>query len=160
MKEVTIYTDGSAHGNPGPGGWAARLTTANAKGKTVACDIYGGGGENTTNNQMELTAAIEGLSALTEPCKVTVVADSLYVVNPFAKNWIEDWRRKGWKNSKKKPVANRELWERLDALVQTHEVTFEHVDGHAGVYDNEIVDTNANIGADTQCEPVKTYTAL
>lgn len=137
MKEVTLYTDGACSGNPGKGGWGAVL-------------IYGGfekqmsGVEEvTTNNKMELTAVIQGLKALKEKCKVTVFSDSAYVVNAFNNNWIDSWITNNWKNSKKEPVANRELWEELMALTKFHEVTFNKVKGHAGDKYNEICDSLA-----------------
>lgn len=134
MKKVTLYTDGACSGNPGRGGWGAVL-------------IYGeiekqmsGVAEVTTNNQMELTAVIEGLKALKEPCEVLVYSDSAYVVNAFNQNWIEGWINNNWRNSKKDPVANRELWEELISLTKTHQVTFNKVKGHAGDKYNEICD--------------------
>lgn len=137
MKEVTLYTDGACSGNPGKGGWGAVL-------------IYGGfekqmsGVEEvTTNNKMELTAVIQGLKALKEKCKVTVFSDSAYVVNAFNNKWIDSWITNNWKNSKKEPVANRELWEELIALTKFHEVTFNKVKGHAGDKYNEICDSLA-----------------
>ena len=137
MKKVTLYTDGACSGNPGKGGWGAVL-------------IYGkiekemsGVAEVTTNNQMELTAVIEGLKALKEPCEVLVYSDSAYVVNAFNQNWIEGWVQNNWRNSKKDPVANRELWEELIALTDKHKVTFNKVKGHAGDIYNEKCDALA-----------------
>lgn len=137
MKKVTLYTDGACSGNPGRGGWGAVL-------------IYGeiekqmsGVAEETTNNQMELTAVIEGLKALKEPCEVLVYSDSAYVVNAFNQNWIEGWINNNWRNSKKDPVANRELWEELIELTKVHSVTFNKVKGHAGDKYNEICDSLA-----------------
>ena len=137
MKKVTLYTDGACSGNPGKGGWGAVL-------------IYGelekqmsGVAKVTTNNQMELTAVIEGLKALKEPCEVLVFSDSAYVVNAFNQNWIESWIKNNWRNSKKDPVANRELWEELIALTEKHKVTFNKVKGHAGDKYNEICDSLA-----------------
>lgn len=137
MKKVTLYTDGACSGNPGKGGWGAVL-------------IYGelekqmsGVSEETTNNQMELTAVIEGLKALKEPCEVLVYSDSAYVVNAFNNNWIEGWQNNNWRNSKKDPVKNRELWEELIALTEKHKVTFNKVKGHAGDKYNEICDSLA-----------------
>ena len=137
MKKVTLYTDGACSGNPGRGGWGVVL-------------IYGeiekqmsGVSEVTTNNQMELTAVIEGLRALKEPCEVLVYSDSAYVVNAFNQNWIEGWINNNWRNSKKDPVANRELWEELISLTKTHNVTFNKVKGHAGDKYNEICDSLA-----------------
>jgi len=137
MKKVTLYTDGACSGNPGKGGWGCVL-------------IYGkiekemsGVAEVTTNNQMELTAVIEGLKALKEPCEVLVYSDSAYVVNAFNQNWIEGWVQNNWRNSKKDPVANRELWEELIALTDKHKVTFNKVKGHAGDIYNEKCDALA-----------------
>jgi len=137
MKKVTLYTDGACSGNPGRGGWGAVLLFG-AYEKQMS-----GVSENTTNNQMELTAVIEGLKALKEPCEVLVYSDSAYVVNAFNNNWIEGWQKNNWRNSKKDPVANRELWEELILLTTTHKVTFNKVKGHAGDKYNEICDSLA-----------------
>src|SRR5690554_3265154 len=118
MKHVTLYTDGACSGNPGPGGWAALLQFG-AQEKTLK-----GAEPETTNNRMELTAVIEGLRALREPCRVTVHTDSAYIVNAFAEGWIEGWQRRGWKTAGKKPVKNRDLWEELLRLMNRHEVAF------------------------------------
>ena len=128
MKEVIIYTNGACSGNPGPGGWGTILIY-NDKKKELS-----GSSDDTTNNIMEMTAVIEGLKALKEPCKVTVYSDSAYVVNAFNNNWIEGWIKKGWKNSQKEEVKNKELWEELIKLTEIHEVTFIKVKGHS---DNE-----------------------
>ena len=137
MKKVTLYTDGACSGNPGRGGWGAVLLFGTYE-KQMS-----GVSENTTNNQMELTAVIEGLKALKEPCEVMVYSDSAYVVNAFNNNWIEGWQKNNWRNSKKDPVANRELWEELISLTTTHKVTFNKVKGHAGDKYNEICDSLA-----------------
>ena len=137
MKKVTLYTDGACSGNPGRGGWGAVLIYGEVE-KQMS-----GVAEVTTNNQMELTAVIEGLKALKEPCEVLVYSDSAYVVNAFNQNWIEGWINNNWRNSKKDPVANRELWEELISLTQTHKVTFNKVKGHAGDKYNEICDSLA-----------------
>jgi ribonuclease HI len=131
LPEVTIYTDGACSGNGGRdprGGWAAVLTTAGAEPKQLS-----GGEKPTTNQRMELTAAIEGLRALRQPCKVVLYADSAYLVNGMRDRWYVGWRRNGWKNAKRQPVANRELWEQLVDLVENHghDVTFHKVKGHA-----------------------------
>ena len=125
MKEVIIYTDGACSGNPGPGGWAAILIYGSHRKELC------GGEKETTNQRMELMAAIEGLKALKEPCKVKLYSDSAYLVNAFQQGWHEAWKEKGWKNSAGKPVANRELWEELLRLTEIHEVTFLKVKGHA-----------------------------
>lgn len=128
MSEVEIYTDGSCLGNPGPGGWGAIL-----KCKNIELEISGGQ-ESTTNNQMEIRAAIEGLKRLKTPCNVTIYSDSAYLVSAFNKNWIDGWLMNGWVNSAKKPVANKELWLELIELTKKHRVTWVKVRGHS---DNE-----------------------
>ena len=127
-KEVIIYTDGACSGNPGPGGWGTILMYKDTK-KEIS-----GGNPDTTNNVMEITAVIEGLKLLKEPCKVQIYSDSAYVVNAFNQHWIENWIKKNWQNSKKEPVKNKELWLELYALVKQHEVKFIKVKGHS---DNE-----------------------
>ena len=127
-KEVIVYTDGACSGNPGPGGWGTILMYKNSK-KEIS-----GYKEDTTNNVMEITAVIEGLKLLKEPCKVQIYSDSAYVVNAFNQHWIENWIKKNWQNSKKEPVKNKELWLELYALVKQHEVEFIKVKGHS---DNE-----------------------
>lgn len=126
--KVTIYTDGACSGNPGPGGYAAIIMADGNK-----KEIYGAK-ENTTNNQMELMAAIEGLKALKRPCEVTLYSDSAYLVNAYNNGWIYGWKKNGWKTSSKEPVKNIELWQEIEALRQIHTVTFVKVKGHA---DNE-----------------------
>lgn len=128
MQEVIIYTDGACSGNPGPGGWAAVLMYQDNK-KEIS-----GAQAETTNNVMELTAVIEGLKMLKFPCKVKLYSDSAYVVNAFQQKWIYGWIKKGWVNASKEPVKNKELWQELYHLTQTHEVEFIKVKGHA---DNE-----------------------
>ena len=128
LTKVTIYTDGACSGNPGPGGWGAILM-AGGKSREIS-----GGEAHTTNNRMELMAVIKSLGLLTRPCEVDLYSDSAYVVNAFNQNWIEGWQKKGWVNSAKNPVANRDLWEKLIDLCNTHKVTFIKVKGHA---DNE-----------------------
>ena len=128
LTKVTIYTDGACSGNPGPGGWGAILM-AGGKSREIS-----GGEAHTTNNRMELMAVIKSLELLTRPCEVDLYSDSAYVVNAFNQNWIEGWQKKGWVNSAKNPVANRDLWEKLIDLCNTHKVTFIKVKGHA---DNE-----------------------
>jgi len=125
---VDIYTDGACSGNPGPGGWAAVLIY-NGKEKELC-----GGKKDTTNNQMELTAAIEGLKALKVPCRVRLYSDSAYLVNAFNNGWLKKWQSNGWRTSKKEPVENRDLWEELLALSRIHEIDWIKVKGHA---DNE-----------------------
>lgn len=130
---VTIYTDGGCQPNPGPGGWAALLIFGDVERELC------GGAPDTTNNQMELTAAIEALSSLTKPCVVTLYTDSAYLKNGIEK-WIETWKTNGWKTSDKQPVKNRELWQRLDELRNVHDVRWRWVKGHAGHAHNERVD--------------------
>ena len=125
MKQVTIYTDGACSGNPGPGGWADILRFGAAE-KELS-----GGEERTTNNRMELTAAIMGLSALKEPCRVELYSDSRYLVDAVELGWARAWRSRGWMRNKREPAANPELWERLLDLLDRHEVTLHWVKGHA-----------------------------
>jgi ribonuclease HI len=133
-KHVTLYTDGACSGNPGPGGWGALLQFGEQE-KTLK-----GAEPATTNNRMELTAVIEGLRALKEPCRVTVHTDSAYIVNAFHDDWISGWKRRGWKTAGKKPVKNRDLWEALLREVERHDVTFVKVKGHADDARNNYVD--------------------
>lgn len=138
---VTISTDGSCLGNPGPGGWAAVLSS---RGKTRELS---GGYKLTTNNRMELLAAIEALSALTRPCQVVLRTDSKYVKEAITQRWLKNWQRNGWLTAAKKPVKNQDLWVRLDALLKQHEVEFRWVLGHAGDPDNERCDVLAKSAA-------------
>lgn len=128
MKEVMIYTDGACSGNPGPGGWGAILLYAGNRKEMSGAD------KHTTNNRMELLAAIESLATLKEPCKVSLYSDSAYLVNCFQKGWFRGWLRNGWKNSKGQPVENQDLWKRLLQLMDTHKVEYIKVKGHS---DNE-----------------------
>ena len=125
MKQVDVYTDGSCSGNPGPGGWGAILLY-----KGLEKELSGGA-RQTTNNQMELTGAISALSALKEPCRVTLYTDSQYIFNAINQKWLENWKKRGWKKADKSPVLNRELWEALDGQLSRHQVTFVWVKGHA-----------------------------
>ena len=138
---VTIYTDGACRGNPGPGGWGA-LLVLNEKRREMC-----GGEKGTTNNRMELTAAIEGLGALKKPCKVRLVTDSQYVLKGVTE-WMEGWKKRGWKTASKQPVKNVDLWQKLDSALGPHEVTWEWVKGHAGHPGNERADQLANRGID------------
>ena len=128
MDNVTIYTDGACSGNPGPGGWGSILMFGENK-KEIS-----GGKQNTTNNIMELTAVIEALKLLKRPCNIDLYSDSAYVVNAFLQNWISGWIKKGWINSNKEEVKNKELWQELVSLTKIHNVTFHKVKGHS---DNE-----------------------
>ncbi len=134
MKEIELFTDGACSGNPGPGGWGAILRFKGTE-KELS-----GGEKNTTNNRMELTAVIEGLSALKEPCKVRLVTDSKYVADGIGKGWAESWRKNGWRKADKKPALNPDLWERLLNLLELHNVEICWVKGHAGHPENERCD--------------------
>ena len=134
MKEVTIYTDGACSGNPGPGGWGAVLMYGEHR-KEIS-----GGDAHTTNNRMELTGPIEALELHKQPCKVRLYSDSAYLVNAFNQHWIANWQRNGWQTSQKKPVENKELWQRLLELCRTHEVEFIKVKGHADNAENNRCD--------------------
>ena len=125
MKQVTIYTDGACSGNPGPGGWGAILIY---RGKKLEISGYEA---HTTNNRMELTAPIEALTRLKEPCEVDVYSDSAYLTNAFLKDWVGGWLRHNWVKSDKKPVENRDLWETLLKLREVHRIRWHKVRGHA-----------------------------
>ncbi len=125
MKTVTIYTDGACSGNPGPGGWGAILMYGKFKRE------MSGGEKSTTNNRMELTAVIEALSALKEPCRVELWSDSKYVIDALEKGWAKGWRARGWVKADKKPALNSDLWETLLNLCETHQVVLHWVKGHA-----------------------------
>ena len=140
-KNVILHTDGSCLGNPGPGGWAARLCWQGS----VKC--LSGGYALTTNNRMELMAAIEGLDALTRPCLVDLYTDSRYVRDAVEKGWLAGWQKRGWKKSDGKPALNRDLWERLSGLLKKHKVKLHWVEGHAGHAENEEVDSLARAAA-------------
>lgn len=133
MPEVEIFTDGACSGNPGPGGWGA-IIRMGAHEKELS-----GGEKTTTNNRMELTAALMALSALTKPCRVTLYTDSQYVAKGMTE-WIGGWLRRGWRNSQGKAVENRDLWEQLAAASKPHKVKWEWVKGHAGHPENERAD--------------------
>ncbi len=139
MKQVEIFTDGACKGNPGPGGWGALLRFGE-----VERELFGGEPE-TTNNRMELLAAIEALRALKEPCAVTLTTDSIYVKNGITQ-WLEGWKKKGWKTAGRKPVKNIDLWQALDEQNQRHQVNWAWVKGHSGHRENEIADQLANRG--------------
>jgi len=144
MTELFAYTDGACSGNPGPGGWGALLVAR--QGDRVLREKELSGGEAlTTNNRMELLAAINALETLDRPARLTVVTDSVYVRNGVT-DWIAGWKRNGWKTSAKKPVKNADLWQRLDAAAARHEVTWEWVKGHAGHPENERADALARAG--------------
>ena len=133
--QVILFTDGACSGNPGPGGWAFILRHPSS-GKEIE---RSGGEARTTNNRMELSAVIEGLSVLTRPSKVEVWSDSQYVLNGL-REWMDSWKARGWKTAAKKPVKNQELWQELDRLKAIHDLTFHWVEGHAGHPENERCD--------------------
>ena len=141
MKKIEIFTDGACRGNPGPGGWGALLrwadTTKEIKGAV----------DNTTNNRMELTAAIEALKALKQPCEIDLTTDSQYVRKGITE-WITNWKKNQWRNSQKKPIKNQDLWKSLDEQTQRHRVHWHWVKGHSGHPENERVDQLANDAID------------
>ncbi len=141
MKNIEIYTDGACRGNPGPGGWGAILrygdTDKHLKGAVA----------DTTNNRMELTAAIEALSALREPCRVALTTDSEYVRKGITE-WLPNWKKRGWKTAAKQPVKNADLWQALEAASARHVVTWHWVKGHSGHPENELADQLANDAID------------
>ena len=141
MKSIEIFTDGACRGNPGPGGWGVLMRYGD-KEKSLC-----GGEAETTNNRMEMTSVIEGLAALTQPCKVTLTSDSTYVLKGI-QEWLPGWKKRNWKTASKKPVKNVDLWQKLDALIGTHEIDWQWVKGHSGHRENEIADQLANRGID------------
>jgi len=140
-KQIVIYTDGACRGNPGPGGWGVLLKYMDKE-----KELYGGDKE-TTNNRMELTAAIRGLEALNKNCQVRLITDSEYVKNGITR-WIHDWKDRGWKTAAKKPVKNADLWQQLDDVVTAHDVEWCWVKGHSGDPGNDRADALANRGID------------
>ncbi len=138
---VEIFTDGACRGNPGPGGWGVLIRYKNNEKQ------YFGAEADTTNNRMELTAAIKGLEALKDPCKVALTTDSQYVKQGITE-WLANWKRQGWKTAAKKPVKNEDLWRCLDAAAAIHQITWSWVKGHSGHRENDIVDALANRGID------------
>src|SRR5690606_39209315 len=141
LKKVEIFTDGACRGNPGPGGLGALLRYGESE------RSLHGGGKLTTNNRMELLAAIEGLAALKEPCEVVITTDSQYVRKGITE-WLAGWKRNGWRTASKQPVKNADLWQRLDELNQRHTVEWRWVKGHSGHRENEMADLLANRGID------------
>jgi ribonuclease HI len=140
MKKVDVFTDGACKGNPGPGGWGVLLRMGTHE-KEMS-----GGEPNTTNNRMEMTAAIRALNALIEPCEVTLHTDSKYVIDGITK-WVHGWKKKGWINSSKQPVRNADLWHELIEAAGRHQVRWEWVRGHSGHVENERVDRLASDAA-------------
>ncbi len=143
MKHVDIYTDGACRGNPGPGGWGAVLVY-----RGIEKELSGGEAD-TTNNRMELMGAISALSALKEPCEVTLTSDSKYLIDAITEGWVYSWRAHGWKKADRSPALNVDLWERLLPLLERHTVTFVWVKGHAGHPYNERCDALATGFADS-----------
>lgn len=141
-ERVIIYTDGACRGNPGPGGWGVVL---NYKGKTK--ELYGGERE-TTNNRMELMAAIMALEALNRPCTVQLNSDSVYVIKGISE-WLGNWKKRGWLTADKKPVKNEDLWRRLDAAIGGHDIEWQWIKGHSGHDGNDRADALANRGIDS-----------
>jgi ribonuclease HI len=141
MSDVEIFTDGACRGNPGPGGWGVVLRY-----REHERELYGGEAL-TTNNRMELTAAIRALESLKRPCSVKLTTDSSYVRNGITE-WLPNWKKRGWKTAAKKPVKNADLWQRLDRLAQAHQISWHWVKGHSGHPENERADELANRGID------------
>lgn len=141
-KKVYIYTDGACKGNPGPGGWGALLKFNNTVKELC------GGEKITTNNRMEMTAAIQALSQLKRSCEVVLTTDSQYLRKGITE-WIVNWKKRDWKTANKKPVKNADLWKQLDELTQKHHITWNWVKGHSGHFENERADELANKGIDT-----------
>lgn len=148
MTKVTIYSDGSSRGNPGPGGYGTILEYVDSRGdlhtKELSC-----GYEETTNNRMELMGAIAGLEALTKPCHVTLVSDSQYLVNAFNQHWVDGWIRKNWMRTKTEKVKNQDLWMRLLEAAKPHTIEWQWVRGHSGHPQNERCDRLATSAADS-----------
>ena len=142
MKQVNIFTDGACKGNPGPGGRGAILDYKGTRRE------LSDGEPQTTNNRMELSAVIAALSALTEPCEVTLTSDSKYVVDAVGKGWVYGWKKRGWKKSDNSPALNSDLWEKLLPLLSKHKVTFVWIKGHAGHPENERCDELAVAAAE------------
>ncbi len=145
MADFFAYTDGACSGNPGPGGWGALLIARDSTGATLKERELSGGEADTTNNRMELLAAISALEALGRDTAITVVTDSAYVKNGVT-SWIHGWKRNGWKTADRKPVKNTDLWQRLDVAQARHKVRWEWIKGHAGHPENERADELARAG--------------
>jgi ribonuclease HI len=141
LNHIEIFTDGACRGNPGPGGWGALIRY-----KNIEKEFYGGE-QQTTNNRMELTAAIEGLKAVKDRCEISLTTDSQYVRKGITE-WLTNWKAKGWKTASKKPVKNVDLWQALDEQAARHNVQWHWVKGHSGHRENELADQLANRGID------------
>ncbi|MBH5323342.1 ribonuclease HI [Aurantiacibacter sediminis] len=141
MKHVEIFTDGACKGNPGPGGWGALLRMGRHEKELVGAE------PETTNNRMEMTAAIKALGALIEPCEVTLYTDSKYLIDGITR-WVHGWKKRGWVNASKKPVKNADLWHDLIEVASTHKINWQWVKGHNGHPENERVDQLASDAAD------------
>lgn len=140
-ERVEIYTDGACRGNPGPGGWGALLRFGDVE------KLLKGADQNTTNNRMELQAAISALASLSRPCDIKLVTDSKYLMDGITQ-WMPNWKKRGWKTANKKPVKNEDLWRQLDELVQPHSIDWHWVKGHSGHAENELADQLANQAID------------
>ena len=140
-EQVQMFTDGACRGNPGPGGWGVVLRYGDNERQLF------GGDRETTNNRMELLAVIEGLSVLKRPCEISITSDSTYVLKGI-QEWLQNWKKRGWKTASKKPVKNVDLWQRLDALIEPHTIEWHWVKGHSGHPQNEFADELANRGID------------
>lgn len=147
MKHVTIYTDGSSRGNPGPGGFGCLLIYNNQQRE------ISGGFAKTTNNRMEIMAALRGIESLKEPCEVTLYSDSKYLIDTMAKGWIHGWKKKGWSRGPNKPLKNIDLWQRMSQTIQGHKIQWKWVKGHAGHAENERCDELATAAADRRGNP-------
>ncbi|WP_343219701.1 ribonuclease HI [Oceaniferula marina] len=147
MKQISIYTDGSSRGNPGPGGFGTLLVY------NGHCKELSGGFAKTTNNRMEILAALKGIEALSEPCKITLYSDSKYLIDAMDKGWIHGWRKKGWSRGPNKPLKNADLWQRMSKAVQKHQISWQWVKGHAGHRENERCDALATAAADRKGNP-------
>ena len=148
MPNVDAFTDGACRGNPGPGGWGVVLKSGGQ------VKELSGGEPATTNNRMELKAAIEALAALKKPCRVALYTDSVYVRSGITE-WLPAWRARGWRTADKKPVKNKDLWEELSALAAKHEVSWHWIKGHSGHPENERADELANLGIDTMLSALR-----
>lgn len=141
MKHIKIFTDGACRGNPGPGGWAALLRYGEKE------KVIRGAEAETTNNRMELMAAIEGIKAIKQKCIIDLYTDSQYVQKGVTE-WLKGWKKNNWKKSDKKPVKNADLWQILDHEMQSHHISWHWVKGHSGHVENELVDLHANLAID------------